>query len=249
MKGRPMRRTAEAVVEKAFPGMGWRPLWLSVLATWALVAYLNFGRLADAPAWFIEAGSALTGIEAPLFHQHGWAHLSAVVLLLLVPLTVCRLAEGWGLRELGFRLRGAGPELRLVVALWLAFVPVIWLVSGTEGFARMYPRFPPAETDARLFFLYEGFYLVKWISWEFFFRGFMLFGFRRDFGARAVLLSTIPYTLVHWGKPELEMFSALLGGLVLCFIALRSRSIWPGVFLHFMVAATMDFFASTWWMP
>jgi membrane protease YdiL (CAAX protease family) len=42
------------------------------------------------------------------------------------------------------------------------------------------------------------------------------------------------------------MFSAFLAGLILCYIALRSKSIWPGVFLHSMVATTMDFFAAAW---
>jgi membrane protease YdiL (CAAX protease family) len=88
---------------------------------------------------------------------------------------------------------------------------------------------------------------VKWIAWEFFFRGFMLFGFGKDFLQRAVLVSTIPFVLMHYGKPELEMASALIAGLVLCFIALRSKSIWPGVLLHWLVAATMDFFAAQWW--
>ena len=109
------------------------------------------------------------------------------------------------------------------------------------------PRLPEARADAGLFALYQALYLIKWTAWEFFFRGFLLFGFKRDLGSVAVLLSTVPFALMHVGKPEAEMASAVVGGLVLCWIALRSKSIWPGVVIHSLVATTMDFFASTWW--
>ena len=45
----------------------------------------------------------------------------------------------------------------------------------------------------------------------------------------------------------LRLRRAMIAGLVLCFIALRSRSIWPGVLLHWLVASTMDFMASSFW--
>ncbi len=243
----PLPKRIDSLLERLYPGLGWRPLWLSALAAWSFTLYFHHGMPGDAPQWFTEGAERLTGIRAVGFHMHGWAHLSAVVFLLLIPLAICRRAEGWTPSDLGFRVRGIRREFLLVVALWVAFIPFIWLVSGTEAFQRTYPRLGPAETDASLFFWYQAFYLVKWTAWEFFFRGFMLFGFKRDFGIQAVLVSSIPYALVHMGKPELEMFSAFLGGLVLCAIALKSRSIWPGVFLHSMVATTMDFFASTWW--
>jgi membrane protease YdiL (CAAX protease family) len=237
----------DAFLERLYPGMGWRPLWLSALATWSFVLYYHHGQPRDAPVWFLDLGTRVTGIDVPGFHQHGWAHLAAVVLLFLIPMGICWAAEGWKPTELGFRVKGIRREFLLVVALWAAFIPVIWLASGAEAFQRTYPRLGAAETDASLFVAYQGFYLVKWAAWEFFFRGFILFGFKKDFGTKAVLVSCIPYALVHVGKPELEMFSAFLGGLVLCAIALKSKSIWPGVFLHSMVATTMDFFASTWW--
>jgi membrane protease YdiL (CAAX protease family) len=237
----------EAVLERVYPGMGWRPLWLSALATWAFVLYYHHGQPRVAPAWFIELGTGLTGIEVVGFHQHGWAHLTAVLLLFLIPMGICWLAEGWTPVDLGFRVRGTKREFLIVLGMWLTFIPVIWLFSGTEAFDRTYPRLGPAETDAALFFYYQAFYLVKWTSWEFFFRGFILFGFEHDFGIKAVLVSCIPYALVHVGKPEMEMISAFLGGLILCAIALKSRRLWPGVFLHSTVATTMDFFASAWW--
>jgi membrane protease YdiL (CAAX protease family) len=234
-------------VNRFFPGMGIRPLYLAAFATWAMVLYHHHGGGPDAPQWFIVRSTELFHYQNRLFHQHLWAHLSAVVVLMLAPLLLCWIFEGWTPIDLGFRVRGAGREVLIVLALWAAVVPLVWLVHDTPAFARIYPRLPAARNSAEIYFLYEGLYLVKWIAWEFFFRGFMLFGLGRDFLNRSVLVSTIPFALMHYGKPELEMASAVIAGLVLCHIAIRSRSIWPGVLLHWLVASTMDFFAAHWW--
>lgn len=228
------------------PDFGWRPVALAATASWALILYWYHGSTRDAPRWFIDWETRLTGIEVELFHRHGWAHAMAVALLLVVPLIVARLA-GMGPRDLGLGIRGAGREVILVLGLWLLIVPVIWWASTTPGFATYYPRLGAARTDAGLFLAYQAHYLVKWTAWEFFFRGFLLFGFRKDFGDASIVISTIPFTIMHVGKPEAEAFSAFLGGFVLCLIALRSKSIWPGVIIHSLVATTMDFFASSWW--
>jgi membrane protease YdiL (CAAX protease family) len=166
---------------------------------------------------------------------------------MIVPLLVSRFASGWGPRDLGFRVKGAHREILLALGLWLAFVPVVLFISDTPSFAAKYPRVKAIAGDGTLFVLYHGLYLVKWIAWEFFFRGYMLFGFEKDFGTRAVLISTVPFALMHVGKPELEMLAAVPAGFILCYIALRSRSIWPGVLLHWLVATTLDFAVSTWW--
>jgi len=241
-----MASRAASFLDRIYPGMGGRPVWLTVLSALCLIVYWHHGSQRACPDWFVEWSRATTGIEATRFHEHGWGHLSAVVVLMLVPLVVCRIA-GMRPTELGLSIRGARREIILVLAMWAAFLPVVWLMSRTGSFQRMYPRLPQAEQDVGLFLAYEGFYFVKWVAWEFFFRGFMLFGFKRDLGSRAVLVSTIPFVLMHFGKPEAEVFASLAAGFILCWIALRSKSIWPGVILHWLVATSMDFFASTWW--
>ncbi len=227
--------------------MGWRPLYLTACATWLMVIYHHHGGTSEAPRWFIDASTELLGLELVQFHQHLWAHACAVVLLMIAPLLLCWFGEGWSPRDLGFRVRGAGPEIGVVLVLWVLMIPLVYLVHDNVAFRNIYPRLDAADSSARLYFMFEGFYLVKWVAWEFFFRGFMLFAFQKDFMTRAVLISTVPFALMHYGKPEIEMASAMIAGLVLCFISLRSKSIWPGVLLHWLVASTMDFFASSWW--
>ena len=75
----------------------------------------------------------------------------------------------------------------------------------------------------------------------------MLFAFAKDLGSKSVLVSTIPFVLMHFGKPQAEVYSSVAAGFILGWLAWRSRSIWPGVILHWLVATSMDFFASRWW--
>lgn len=242
-----MRARLEELVQRWFPGMGFRPLYLTAFATWAMVLYHHHAGGSEAPRWFLDGSAELLGIGDAAFHEHLWSHALAVVLLMLAPLLLCFVMERWTPIDLGCGIRGAGREILVVLVLWGAMIPLVWAVHDTESFASTYPRLRAAKHSAELYFLYEGFYLVKWTAWEFFFRGFLLFGLGKDFLNRSVLVSTIPFTLMHYGKPELEMASAMIAGLVLCYIALKSKSIWPGVLLHWLVASTMDFFAAHWW--
>ena len=61
------------------------------------------------------------------------------------------------------------------------------------------------------------------------------------------MISSLAFAFVHVGKPPLEMAGAVISGFALCWLALRSKSIWPDVLLHWQVAMTMDFLASDWW--
>lgn len=243
----PLRARLEEYSSRIAPGLGWRPLYITTLATLLMVVYHHQGSTQHAPRAFIEASEAFFGVEAELLHRHLWSHLCAVVILLLVPLAILWWGEGWTPRDLGLGIRGAHKELVAVVGLWLFMLPFVAYFSTTGSFQAMYPRVPEAATDVQVYLLHEGLYLVKWIAWEFFFRGFLLFGLGRDFLGRATLVSTIPFTLMHFGKPEPEVLGAVVAGLVLCHLALRSKSVWPGVLLHWMVASSMDFFAADWW--
>ncbi|CAN5522913.1 hypothetical protein BH24ACT7_BH24ACT7_14150 [soil metagenome] len=83
-------------------------------------------------------------------------------------------------------------------------------------------------------------YSIQFVGVEAFFRGFMTFGLARRFGWLAVPIMTVPYTMIHFAKPMPEAVAAIVAGLGLGALALRSRSWVPGVFLHVAVALTMD---------
>ncbi len=82
--------------------------------------------------------------------------------------------------------------------------------------------------------------LVYMIGWEFFFRGFLLFGLARRDPLLAVLFQAMPFFLMHRGKPKIEMLSSFVGGCGLGWFTLRAGSILPAVLLHWMMISVME---------
>ena len=67
---------------------------------------------------------------------------------------------------------------------------------------------------------------------EFAFRGFLMMTLVRVMGPLGVVVATLPFVFGHLGKPELELFSTLGGGLVYGWLAWRTRSIVWGALGH-----------------
>lgn len=78
-------------------------------------------------------------------------------------------------------------------------------------------------------------------AWEFMWRGYMLFGLEEKFGYYSVLIQMIPFVILHNGKPFLETFGAIFGGIALGILALRTRSFYYCVVIHIGVMFSIDF--------
>jgi membrane protease YdiL (CAAX protease family) len=53
----------------------------------------------------------------------------------------------------------------------------------------------------------------------------------------------VPYCMIHYGKPYLEAHGAIVAGVVLGSLAMRTRSIYSGFLVHITVALLMDLLA------
>ena len=141
----------------------------------------------------------------------------------------------------GFRLKSCLPHIPLYVAIILFMLPLLWIASARPGFYNFYPMYKPVGIE--MWLLYEAIYMAQFFAVEFFFRGFTLFRLEQRFGYHAVTIMVIPYALIHIHKPFPEALASIVAGLVLGMLALKSRSIWPGLVIHCAVAFSMDLFA------
>lgn len=123
-------------------------------------------------------------------------------------------------------------------------LPILWFVSASPEFAVKYPHLQMTKSNWTIFIVYEIGMFIYLFAWEFIWRGFMLFGLEKKFGYYAVFIQMIPFVILHNGKPELETFSAILGGIVLGIVALRTRSFIYGVFIHFAIMLSIDLFST-----
>ncbi len=88
-----------------------------------------------------------------------------------------------------------------------------------------------------------GLVLAQIVALELFFRGFLLGGsLRRVMGANALFVSVVPFCMVHF-NPDRSMwvvFASVGVGLALGWLAMRTRSIWPGVVAQLAALAAFD---------
>jgi membrane protease YdiL (CAAX protease family) len=202
----------------------------------AMLGRLNLPGAAESVAAFADE----LGHQG-LVHWTYWS-LTTAACYFLAPALIVRFAFHERLADYGLKLRGAFADGWIYVVFLSVMVPLIWLASGDLHFQRTYPFFPPpAGTPVAPHLLrWELLYCLQFLAVEFLFRGYLIHGLRRRFGAYCIPIMTVPYCLVHFGKPAPETLGAIAAGLALGFMSLRTRSIFLGAVLHWSVGATMD---------
>lgn len=135
----------------------------------------------------------------------------------------------------------------------LVMVPLIYAATYLPDFLDYYPtykrtggaRFAEYYNISENWAIawYETFYIGDFLFTELFFRGFLIIGMAKLLGKNAVLPMVAAYCMLHFGKPLGEAISSVFGGYILGIIALYSRNIWGGVFVHGGIAGLMELFA------
>lgn len=172
------------------------------------------------------------------FEYCGWALLVGSAYL-AGPLIYGRFVLGLRPIDLGLRLRGLREHAWLYGAMLAAVSPLVVFASTQPHFLRTYPFFRRVETLPQLL-VWESSYAFQFVGLELFFRGFMLFGTFRVLGSWSIPAMCLPYLMIHFGKPLPEAMGSIVAGMVLGTVALRTRSVFAGMFVHVAVAWSMD---------
>jgi hypothetical protein len=179
----------------------------------------------------------------PLYPAFFWYGCSFLVLG-VVPLLIGRFGLRRPVREWGVGLGDWKFGIPSVVSGYFAFLPVLVAISYQPAFQAKYPLFDEAQKSVMHFIVYQASYMLYFIGWEFIFRGFMLFGLKPALGFYAIFVQTIPFAIMHFGKPQIETLAAVGAGVLLGYLAVRTRSFWYGWMLHSLVAVTNDILAT-----
>lgn len=153
-------------------------------------------------------------------------------------------ASGVRLSELGLGAGDARFGAKLVLLIPIMVLPTTYIASGMTDVRGEYPMCQMLYTHRDLVIWYELAYVaVFYTAWEFYFRGFLLFGLKNELGAtNAVLIQTMASSLLHIGKPEGEILGSIPIGLLFGWFALRTRSIWYGWAVHASIGVLTDLF-------
>jgi len=183
-------------------------------------------------------------ITEGLFFEYLYWFIGDSLTFILLPILIIYFVLKEKPADYGFRFGDIKQGLLLTIIAVMFMVPVIWFASSTTSFVEQYPHLPTARISWNTFFIYEFALLIYMTGWEFIWRGFMLNGLYEKFGNEAIFIQAIPFVILHNGKPFMETLGAIPGAILLGFIALRVRSFYYCVLIHFSVIFLMDLNAS-----
>jgi len=167
------------------------------------------------------------------------------LLMMAIPVLFIKFRLKKPLGEFGFSLGDKKFGLTFVLlAVPFIITPLIFIAAKMPDIQSEYPLAKILHSRHDLIIWYEAIYVVfYYIAWEFYFRGFLLFGLKDKFGSmNAILIQTISSCLIHIGKPDGETIGAIVVGIIFGMIALRTRSFWYVFILHASLGVLTDLF-------
>jgi hypothetical protein len=197
-------------------------LTVPVRATVA-IAVVTFALLFDYSRTFLPDDIVALGRSPQAMRA---VALERVVLFGLVPLLVVLVAFRDRPSRYGLTLGDWRWGLGLMLVGCIVMTPIV-LVFAMLPDAQAY--YGPSAAPVLDIVVTNGLELT---AVEFALRGFLMLTLVRVIGPFGVVVATLPFVFGHLGKPELELFSTLGGGLVYGWLAWRTRSIVWGSIGH-----------------
>ena len=188
----------------------------------------------------------------------GWWVFSRVLVYVVVPFPLWKLFfPKDSLLDLGLRAKGFFDHAWIYLLFLAVVLPAMLVVSRQPDFGSYYPFYKQSSRSWFDFLLWEGIYFCQFFALEMFFRGFWLGVLRKSFGSGAIFAMAVPYCMIHYGKPYLEANGAIIAGIALGSLSMKTKSIYQGFLVHITVAGLMDWLSlshrdalpKTFWPP
>ena len=223
-----------------FSGENKKPTIILLLAPLLLTTVRYFGSttfyLSALSSWFTLFGDADRSAEL-------YSFFFPFIVLGLLSLFIIKFVFKEKLSSYGLQLGDWRFGLKAFLVLAPIFAIGSFMSKNNPEYLAQYPVFKGAGASPSMFISHAFAYLIFYIGWEIYFRGFMQYGLRDSFGDwQAILIQTALSCIVHIGKPTSEIYSSILGGLVWGIVAFRARSIVFVILIHWVLGVSLDFF-------
>ena len=201
------------------PQFDWKIALLVTVSTLLLMIDYYHPQILPWESWF--PGWKYTGLPTKI--------LDRTLFYFVIPILIVLLVFRSRPSDYGFSLGDWKAGIFLTLGGIVLITPFLWLVGHAVGSMKDYYK-PlvhglPWNTLLDLF------------GWEFFFRGWLLFGFAQRFGPEAIWLQAVPFALAHIGKPEVETLSTIFGGFAFGWVAWRTKSFLYPLLIHWFVGS------------
>lgn len=177
-------------------------------------------------------------------YGYGWWTFARVFGYVVIPLVSWKIIfRHDSILDMGLRVRGLLSHAWIYLLGLAIVLPSVFIVSHQPDFGSYYPFYKLSSRSWVDLIAWEIMYFAQFFALEIFFRGFWLSGLRKTLGSAAIFAMCVPYCMIHYGKPYLEAGGAVLAGIFLGSLSMRTKSIYSGFFLHITVALLMDMLA------
>jgi membrane protease YdiL (CAAX protease family) len=174
-------------------------------------------------------------------YSYAWWCSNRVFGYVVIPLVVWKIVfRKDSILDMGLRTKGLSSHAWIYGLCLLVVLPAVFIVSRSPDFANYYPFYKHASRSWLDLGCWEVMYFAQFFGLEVFFRGFWLSGLRTTLGSGAIFAMCVPYCMIHYGKPYLEAAGAVVAGVALGSLAMRTKSIYSGFLVHVTVALSMD---------
>jgi membrane protease YdiL (CAAX protease family) len=185
------------------------------------LAVVTLALLFDYSRTFIPDPIQDLGRAAPALRYQA---IERVVLFGLVPLAVVLLVFRDRPARYGLTLGEWRLGLGLVTIGCGVMTPLVLALVRIDAFREYYAISAASPVDLVIT------NVLDLVPTEFMIRGFLMFALVRTIGPVGVLVAILPFVFSHLGKPEVELFSTLFGGLVYGWLVWRTGSVaWSAV--------------------
>lgn len=238
-------RKERAARRKAGDGYDIRPLVALCLGAALLLSMKYYGGTANLEE-LVELLRGEIGLAElrrsdfrELYSKLYWSGFRFFVYL-VIPAIVIRFVFKERVRDHGLSTDRVVEHLWIYLLAYAIVLVAVVAVSYTDSFSRKYPMYSLAGRSWFDFFAWELAYVLQFFCLEFFFRGHWLAALKPSLGSHAIFVMVAPYCLIHYGKPFAEGIGAIVAGVVLGTLAMSTRSIYNGFFIHASVGISMD---------
>jgi len=223
----------------------WKPEFFEaiVLLTTVIICLVGYG-LTTRSSYLYKLFNRKFGEERGTIRWVFFWRYAGFFYFLLIPVVVMYTLLSQDITRYGVGIVNLPESLIWILALGVLIVLFQAIFARNPVNLSHYPQIRvPVWTVSLIVKNSLGWFLYL-VSYEFMFRGFLLFGLVDAFGVwPAILVNTVIYSLAHIPKGARETILAVPFGILICYLTLKTGTIWVAVFLHYILAVSNDIFS------
>jgi len=144
----------------------------------------------------------------------GWIFFLIISIPVFIIILIYLKSAKFKLSEFGICIGKWKLWIPVTIIFLIIITPILFFLSKNPEFKSTYPLFKRMIFSNTDFWKIDITWFYYIYIWEFFFRGFILFALVKKVGVvRAIFIQAIIFSFAHLGKPELEVYSSLIGGI------------------------------------